>query len=88
VAVARRRSLAAGCWGGKASGARAVFGVAQVCPVEDRCGLTSWRLCFDDKVVGRGLEGGGGARGAAARGGAVVWLGRRRLSSRARRAEG
>jgi hypothetical protein len=40
------------------------------------------RLCFDDKVVGLGLEGGGGA------GGAVVWLGRRRLSSRARRAEG
>jgi hypothetical protein len=26
-----------------------------------------WRLCFDDKVVGLGLEGGGGARGAAAR---------------------
>jgi hypothetical protein len=25
------------------------------------------RLCFDDKVVGLGLEGGGGARGAAAR---------------------
>jgi hypothetical protein len=26
-----------------------------------------WRLCFDDKVVVMGLEGGGGARGAAAR---------------------
>jgi hypothetical protein len=46
------------------------------------------RLCFDDKVVGLGLEGGGGARGAAAQGGAVVWLGRRRLSSRVRRVEG
>jgi hypothetical protein len=46
------------------------------------------RLCFDDMVVGLGLEGGGGARGAAARGGAVVWLVRRRLSSRAQRAEG
>jgi hypothetical protein len=45
-------------------------------------------LCFDDMVDGLGLEGGGGARGAAARGGAVVWLGRRRLSSRWRRAEG
>jgi hypothetical protein len=46
------------------------------------------RLCFNDKVVGLGLEGGGGAHGAAARGGAVVWLGRQRLSSRAWRAEG
>jgi hypothetical protein len=46
------------------------------------------RLYFNDKVVGLGLEGGGGARGAAARGGAVVWLGRRWLSSHARRAEG
>jgi hypothetical protein len=46
------------------------------------------RLCFDDKVVSLGLEGGGGARGAAARGGAVVWLGRWQLSSRAWRAEG
>jgi hypothetical protein len=46
------------------------------------------RLCFDDKVVGLGLEGGGGAHGAAARGGTVVWLGRRQLSSRARRVEG
>jgi hypothetical protein len=55
-------------------------GVAPVSPLQ--C------LCFDDKVVGLGLEGGGGARGAAARGGAVVWLGRRRLSSRVRRAEG
>jgi hypothetical protein len=44
--------------------------------------------CFDDKVVGLGLEGGGSACGATAHGGAVVWLGRRRLSSRARRAEG
>jgi hypothetical protein len=47
-----------------------------------------WHLCFDDKVVGLGLEGGGGARGATDQGGAVVWLGRWRLSSHARRAEG
>jgi hypothetical protein len=49
-------------------------GAAPVAPL--RC------PCFDDKVVSLGLEGGGGARGA------VVWLGRRWLSSRARRAEG
>jgi hypothetical protein len=49
-------------------------GVALVAPL--RC------LCFDDKVVDLGLEGGGGARGA------VVWLGRQRLSSRVWRAEG
>jgi hypothetical protein len=36
--------LAAECWGGKASGVRAVLGVEQVWPEEDRCGLTSWRL--------------------------------------------
>jgi hypothetical protein len=46
------------------------------------------RLCFNEKVVGLGLKGGGGARGAADRGGTVVWLGRWRLSSRAQRAEG
>jgi hypothetical protein len=40
------------------------------------------RLCFDEKVVSLGLKGGGGARGA------VVWLGRQRLSSRVWRAEG
>jgi hypothetical protein len=34
-------------------------GAARVAPL--------WRLSFDDKVVGLGLEGGGGARGAAAR---------------------
>jgi hypothetical protein len=49
-------------------------------PEEDRCGLASRRLSaaaaqlrylssaslLDDKVVGSGLEGGGGARGIAA----------------------
>jgi hypothetical protein len=50
-------------------------GVAPVAPLR--------RLGFDDKVVSLGLEGGGGARGAAARGGTVVWLGRWQLSSRA-----
>jgi hypothetical protein len=45
------------------------------------------RLYFDDKVVGLGLEGGGCARGAATQGGAVVWLGRRQLSLRARSGE-
>jgi hypothetical protein len=39
-----RRSLAAGCWGGMASGAQAVLGVAQVWSEEDRCGLASRRL--------------------------------------------
>jgi hypothetical protein len=39
-----RRSLAAGCWGGKASSARAVLGVARVWPEEDRCVLASRRL--------------------------------------------
>jgi hypothetical protein len=39
-----RRSLAAECWGGKVSSARAVLGVEQVWPEEDRCWLTSWRL--------------------------------------------
>jgi hypothetical protein len=33
------------------------------------------RLCFDDKVVGLGLEGGGGARGAAARALKALWYG-------------
>jgi hypothetical protein len=39
-----RRSLAARYWGGKAFGARAMLGVAQVWPEEDHCGLTSRRL--------------------------------------------
>jgi hypothetical protein len=39
-------------------------GVAPVAPLR--------RLCFGNKVVGLGLEGGGGARGAAAQGGTVV----------------
>jgi hypothetical protein len=39
-----RRLLVAGCWGGKASGARAVLGMAQVWPEEERCGLASRRL--------------------------------------------
>jgi hypothetical protein len=98
-----RRSLAAGCWGGKVSGARgdawggaAVAGggpvradVAEALGGSGAAPVASLRrLCFDDKVVGLGLEGGGGARGATARGGAVVWLSRRQLSSRAWRAEG
>jgi hypothetical protein len=73
-----RRSLAAEYWAGKASGARGGVGVARGGPVQN--GITEAlggsgtalvaplrRLCFDDKVVGLGLEGGGGARGAAAR---------------------
>jgi hypothetical protein len=36
--------LAVECWGGKVSSARAVLGVEQVWPEEDRCRLTSWRL--------------------------------------------
>jgi hypothetical protein len=39
-----RQSLAAGCWGGKASDVRAVLGVVQMWPEEDRCRLVSWRL--------------------------------------------
>jgi hypothetical protein len=39
-----RRLLAAGCWGGKAFGVRAVLGVVQTWPEEDRSGLASLRL--------------------------------------------
>jgi hypothetical protein len=39
-----RRSLATGCWGGKAFGVRAVLGVVQMWPEEDRCGLALRRL--------------------------------------------
>jgi hypothetical protein len=62
-------------------GVRAVLGVVQMWPEEDRCGLASQRLSatvvqlwllssaslLDNKLVGLGLEGGGGARGATAR---------------------
>jgi hypothetical protein len=67
-----------GSWGGKASGARNGAGVVGGGPVQagvaEALGGSSAapvaplrRLCFDDKVVGLGLEGGGGAHGAAAR---------------------
>jgi hypothetical protein len=39
-----QRSLAAGCWGGKAFGVRAVLGVVQMWLEEDRCGLASRTL--------------------------------------------
>jgi hypothetical protein len=80
-----------GAWGdtGVAGGGPVRADIAEALGGSDAAPVAPLRrLCFDDKVVGLGLEGGGGARGAAARGCTVVWLGRRRLSSRAWRAEG
>jgi hypothetical protein len=70
----------------RSGGARGGVGVARGGPV--RAGVTEAldgsdaapvaplrRLCFDDKVVGLGLEGGGGARGTVARALKALWYG-------------